>query len=121
MNENQEGNQYPKHAVYQFQDRRFFTADNISDYKETQTGNVVQEGENSCYVCVEREANAILMDCGHGGICYDCAVSMICQKNECMECRKPVKTIYKIVSYPKTSGVLTGLQEAKVVELVLNP
>jgi len=30
--------------------------------------------ESQCYVCCEKSRNAVLQPCGHGGMCYECAV-----------------------------------------------
>jgi len=56
-----------------------------------------EDGEdNSCYICCGKDANGVILDCGHGGICYDCLTDCIKQKDECMECRKKINTVVKI-------------------------
>jgi len=68
----------------------------INNIDENQLNISQDKKENMCYICESTVSNAILIDCGHGGVCCDCAVKSVEQKNECMECRKPVKSIYKI-------------------------
>lgn len=55
-----------------------------------------QEEETNCYVCFENPRNAIIMNCGHGGVCVDCALKYIKRKNQCMECRQKSNQILKI-------------------------
>jgi len=49
-----------------------------------------------CYICELNQPDSILMGCGHGGICLDCAKKSITKKMNCMECRKLVHSIYQI-------------------------
>ena len=63
--------------------------------KETQENKETPE-ESLCYICEINQPNTILMGCGHGGMCLDCAKASILKKNNCMECRRPVESIYKI-------------------------
>ncbi len=62
--------------------------------KETQENKETEE--SLCYICEINQPNTILMGCGHGGMCLDCAKASILKKNNCMECRRPVDSIYKI-------------------------
>ncbi len=55
----------------------------------------VQE-DNSCYLCCSKAANALLMSCGHGGICYDCAIEIVQKNNQCMQCRQTIDEVCKI-------------------------
>ena len=45
----------------------------------------------SCCICFSNLANAVLMNCGHGGICYECGKSIL-QSNSCLchLCREPL-------------------------------
>ena len=45
----------------------------------------------SCCICFSNLANAVLMNCGHGGICYECGKSIL-QSNCCLchLCREPL-------------------------------
>mmetsp|Transcript_53983 Transcript_53983/g.69318 ORF Transcript_53983/g.69318 Transcript_53983/m.69318 type:complete len:660 (-) Transcript_53983:255-2234(-) len=36
--------------------------------------NTVNGGDPACYVCCERNRDSVLQPCGHGGLCYECAV-----------------------------------------------
>ena len=36
------------------------------------------------------------MDCGHGGVCYECAMEIWKASNECHLCREPIKSVYQL-------------------------
>lgn len=36
------------------------------------------------------------MDCGHGGVCYECAIENWKKSNNCVICRSEVKMIYEV-------------------------
>ncbi|CAD8181872.1 unnamed protein product [Paramecium pentaurelia] len=65
--------------------------------------NIIQKNKlshhnsnNKCIICCEKVSNAILMNCGHGGICYQCAVQVAQNQKECFLCRQIIKQIYEI-------------------------
>ena len=41
----------------------------------------------TCLICFSNPPDSVIMDCGHGGICYDCAVEIWKKSNECYLCR----------------------------------
>ena len=41
-----------------------------------------------CQVCFSNKADSVYMDCGHGGVCYECATQMWKNKEECYLCRE---------------------------------
>ena len=50
-----------------------------------------------CYVCETNAANAVLLDCGHGGICYEDATGLLERGNRmCPICRDPVQHVVKL-------------------------
>jgi len=70
-----------------------------------------------CYICENHVSNAILVECGHGGVCCECALKLVEQKNECMECRKPATAIYKIENEP-TNKLEAVVQAHALVEIL---
>ncbi|CAD8089935.1 unnamed protein product [Paramecium sonneborni] len=64
--------------------------DIIHESQKTQTVN------NQCIICCEKQANAVLMKCGHGGICFECAYASAQKTKECFLCRQKVIEIYEI-------------------------
>ena len=41
-------------------------------------------------VCFVNDPNAVNMNCGHGGICYDCAIEIMQKTGECYLCRQVI-------------------------------
>ena len=55
------------------------------------------EDSNSCMVCLERPSNAVLLECGHSGVCVDCACALWAQSRRCPVCRKGFAAVVRIV------------------------
>ena len=49
-----------------------------------------------CALCFDQSPNAVLMECGHGGICYRCGIRLVKLKEKCPLCRESVDLILKI-------------------------
>jgi len=64
--------------------------------------------ENTCYICCGKDANGVVLTCGHGGICYECLLDYINKKDECMECRRKIESILKIEEEVKCGKVFKG-------------
>jgi hypothetical protein len=47
-----------------------------------------EEEEVICGVCYCNKPDSVYMPCGHGGICYDCAIDIWKSSDECYLCRK---------------------------------
>ena len=73
------------------------------------------EEENLCYVCYEKESDSIFMSCGHGGVCYSCAIALIERKNECVECRSEVQSIVKLDLKTKAIDVIQGIEISQII------
>jgi len=75
-----------------------------------------EENENGqCYVCFDNEANAVMMDCGHGGVCYDCATEFLLKKRECMECRGKVNRLIKLNGRPQLKNIVISHELGKLI------
>jgi hypothetical protein len=53
---------------------------------------------NTCVVCWERESNAILLECGHSGICVECAGKLWDDSRLCPLCRQGFAGVMRITS-----------------------
>ncbi|CAD8135233.1 unnamed protein product [Paramecium pentaurelia] len=51
---------------------------------------------NACCICFDNEPNALFMQCGHGGVCYNCAIDLWKNKAECYLCRNKIDRVLKI-------------------------
>ena len=86
------------------------------DFNSTYLRNTEDEkDENLCYICFQKTADAIITPCGHGGVCYDCVALIVKQKDECMECRKRVEALYRVIPGAKRFGIVKGTEVSKLV------
>ncbi|CAD8053589.1 unnamed protein product [Paramecium sonneborni] len=50
----------------------------------------------ACCICFDNEPNALFMQCGHGGVCYNCAIDLWKNKEECYLCRNKIDRVLQI-------------------------
>lgn len=76
--------------------------------KKTERGekNIAQ----SCIICLDAGANAVLMDCGHGAICFKCGLVLLETTCECHLCRQPVIQVLRIDTAFESSDLLKVLE-----------
>jgi len=74
--------------------------------------SVEEQREQQCFVCCERRRDSMLQPCGHGGMCYQCAVEFVCSPSpgsrvidldtdtgaKCPLCRTPVSVVLRLSS-----------------------
>jgi len=82
---------------------------------------VNDEESELCYLCFENAPNAILLNCGHGGICYECGIIIVKKNNECMECRKEISSIYKVDPKNRKRNIIHGIEISKITRTALPP
>ena len=92
------------------------TLQSLSNIKEDDDADA--EDEETCYVCCLSAPNAILMNCGHGGICHKCAVSLVKKKTQCLECRTEVEGIAQVDKEPMLRNVFKTIKFEKVMKVV---
>jgi len=94
------------------------SVDDCQDFKEWNQKRLdlcleVQE-DNNCYLCCANTADALLMGCGHGGICYECAMEIVSKSNQCMQCRQTVDEVCKIDPKTQVSGFIKTIEVCKI-------
>eukprot|EP01017_Pseudomicrothorax_dubius_P050741 TRINITY_DN9652_c0_g1_i3.p1 TRINITY_DN9652_c0_g1~~TRINITY_DN9652_c0_g1_i3.p1 ORF type:complete len:190 (+),score=21.32 TRINITY_DN9652_c0_g1_i3:591-1160(+) len=50
----------------------------------------------NCLICYDGPPDAVIMNCGHGGLCYNCAIEMWNKNDECFLCRERIVQILQI-------------------------
>jgi hypothetical protein len=70
-----------------FQQLRASTNDDMIPGIENKDEQKGAEGEATCLICFEQPPDAVFMDCGHGGICYQCSIDIWKTTGECHLCR----------------------------------
>ncbi len=54
-------------------------------------------GGELCWICCQGEREAVLLECGHGGICFSCALRCARKRPPlCPMCRSPIQQIVRI-------------------------
>ncbi|EGR30578.1 zinc finger domain protein [Ichthyophthirius multifiliis] len=69
-----------------------------------------QQANQQCIVCFENPPDSVIIDCYHGGVCYQCSLDIWKKSNECYLCRKKIKKIAKI-DMSKNLGKYTEIIE----------
>ncbi|KAM3145059.1 hypothetical protein pb186bvf_002734 [Paramecium bursaria] len=67
---------------------------NVSEVQQKQQSM----SNRSCIVCFDGTPNAVFMKCGHGGICYKCAMDIFVKTKECYLCREHIDEVLEIES-----------------------
>ena len=78
---------------------------------EIQSEEEKEEGEDEeglCFICYANPQNVVFLDCGHGGMCLDCAMDMIKKNNICSLCRE---TVVQIIEIDYSAGSKNGLYQ----------
>jgi len=100
--------------------QRQFQSEESANIETVESRNEIKE-DGLCYICENNKSDAVLTGCGHGGVCCDCAVKSIEQKNECLQCRKPISAIYKVdkIDSENQENIVKAYELAQVIEIVL--
>ena len=75
--------------------------------KRTHSGHPSRLNEstgNLCSVCFANEPDSVYMKCGHGGICYDCAIDIWKSSNECYLCREQIEQVLQVEPQKDENG-----------------
>jgi len=86
----------PKHQILDF-------SEGDIDIRKTlpvpalKRGESAQSSENLCTICYDSAPNGVYMDCGHGGVCYECALETWKKSENCILCRQRISKVLKIV------------------------
>lgn len=67
-----------------------------------------------CNICIENESNAVVMECGHGGICYECSLGVWKATGVCHMCRLPISQVLQIRAGDK-EGMVTVVSTTRAV------
>ena len=50
-----------------------------------------------CCICFDNKPDAVIMECGHGGLCYECGKHLISNEGRmCHLCREEISYILKM-------------------------
>mmetsp|Transcript_5459 Transcript_5459/g.18466 ORF Transcript_5459/g.18466 Transcript_5459/m.18466 type:complete len:195 (-) Transcript_5459:301-885(-) len=62
-------------------------------------------GKNEeCFICFDREASCVFMECGHAGVCRPCANKLWARPpHQCPTCRERIQLVVELVPSPVKS------------------
>jgi len=76
-----------------------------------------EEGDaKPCYICMSSQANGVLMECGHGGLCYACGLELARKGQTCPLCRAIIMEVVQIESTSLSFGVARSLVQTEVLQ-----
>ena len=75
----------------------------------------------ACIVCLEREQNCVLLECGHSGICVECAQRLRAQAGRCPLCRGGIASMVRIVRRGPTQVRARGALRLRAGAALLTP
>jgi len=75
-----------------------------------------KDDDKTCIICCENSADAVIMGCGHGGVCYKCALESCQKSDKCFMCRKKIEKVLHIATnkIPKLN-LIKVLSATKIV------
>lgn len=54
------------------------------------------DAETLCFICYQKNADSVFMNCGHGGVCFDCAQETWRKRAKCVTCREVIREILRV-------------------------
>lgn len=67
-------------------------------------------------MCFCERADAVNLDCGHGGICYSCGMDILKKTGRCYLCREPIKQLVQVSLEEDQSTYLKINQAVQLTE-----
>lgn len=74
---------------------------NNSDQKDKKVDESIA---NLCGVCFANEPDSVFMRCGHGGVCYECAIDIWKSTGECYLCKEEIEQILQVEPQKNEKG-----------------
>lgn len=67
------------------------------------------QDEKMCNICCENKQNSVFRECGHGGICFQCATTVLASSAQCSLCRCPISQVLKIKKCSENEFNVVGM------------
>lgn len=65
-------------------------------------GEEAEDNSDTCVVCLDRKADAVVVSCGHRAFCLPCAVRLNTDRAPCPLCRTTMRGVYEEVKKKET-------------------
>ncbi|KAJ8599228.1 hypothetical protein CTAYLR_006384 [Chrysophaeum taylorii] len=60
-----------------------------------------------CYVCCVEKRDAVIMECGHGGVCFSCGKNLAARHpRSCPICRQPISAVLKVGQKDRATNIV---------------
>lgn len=82
----------------------------LHDESHSDLNEIVVDANSLCIICFERIKNSVFLKCGHGGVCYACALDTCVVSGKCPLCRSPISQI--VITEEK--GTLSNESDDKI-------
>ena len=92
-----------------FEMTKFTEREASERFRSSARDNNAEEDDSLCVICFTNIPNAVFLDCGHGGVCINCAIDSMKRNNSCLLCRNLVVQILEIESLKETDGLFKVL------------
>jgi len=67
-------------------------------------------------ICFDNEPDAVIMECGHGGVCYECSLEIWKSTGECYLCREKITQVLQVdLKYKASNNVIKVLSSTQMV------
>ncbi|OMJ66572.1 hypothetical protein SteCoe_36534 [Stentor coeruleus] len=76
--------------------RRIFSDPSNIQKLDLSMPNSPSNSKKLCDMCIENPCDAVIMDCGHGGICYNCSLELWKTVGMCHMCRSEISQVLQI-------------------------
>ncbi|CAE7446308.1 unnamed protein product [Symbiodinium natans] len=89
----------------------------------------IVESEQLCFICYDQVPQAVLLECGHAGMCVSCALQLLerrASQATCAICRNPISNVVRLradmslpsslFARPRQSGASSRSQSAALLE-----
>ena len=85
---------------------------NRSVSRRQTTGTEEELGDSAflCNVCFGKDADTIFMECGHGGLCLQCAYDIWGNSDECYLCRETIDYVVRYDTKAKKGDLFKILE-----------
>jgi len=81
------------------------SAEAAADAADVESPKTPLDPTDTCTICFEKAKNAVILHCGHGGMCYNCCIDVLVTSGHCPFCRKEMQQIVTIgLGSVKTDG-----------------
>eukprot|EP01017_Pseudomicrothorax_dubius_P022439 TRINITY_DN2428_c0_g1_i8.p2 TRINITY_DN2428_c0_g1~~TRINITY_DN2428_c0_g1_i8.p2 ORF type:complete len:179 (+),score=15.76 TRINITY_DN2428_c0_g1_i8:1260-1796(+) len=89
----------------------------LESLRSTPSGRRGSFSSMACLICYDKTPDAVMLNCGHGGLCYSCSLELWNTSDECYLCREKIQNILQIAVPQSGRDTITVIGCSQKVEL----